>query len=73
MPAPDPIPARETDAADASPCASDAGIGELVRLVAAGDEAAFTRFYEAWYGPTLALARVISRRDEAFALDVVPE
>ena len=47
--------------------------GDLARRVAAGDEAAFASFYDAWFAPTLALARAISRRDEAFALDVVQD
>ncbi len=41
--------------------------------IAAGDEAAFTAFYEHWFAPTLALARAASRRDENFCLDVVHE
>lgn len=43
------------------------------RRIAAGDEAAFTAFYEHWFAPTLALARAASRRDEGFCLDVVHE
>jgi RNA polymerase sigma-70 factor, ECF subfamily len=50
-----------------------AGAGDLARRIAGGDEAAFASFYEAWFAPTLALARAISRRDEAFALDVVQD
>lgn len=45
----------------------------LARRVAAGDERAFVAFYEAWFAPTLALARAVSRRDEAFCLDVVQD
>ncbi|MCA8952309.1 MAG: sigma-70 family RNA polymerase sigma factor [Planctomycetes bacterium] len=45
----------------------------LSRSIAAGDEHAFTRFYETWFGPTLALARGACRRDEAFCLDVVQD
>ncbi|MCA8966061.1 MAG: sigma-70 family RNA polymerase sigma factor [Planctomycetes bacterium] len=45
----------------------------LSRRIAAGDEAAFTAFYEHWFAPTLALARAASRRDESFCLDVVHE
>jgi len=45
----------------------------VVRALAAGDEAAFATFYGAWFAPTLALARAVSRRDEAFCLDVVQD
>ncbi len=45
----------------------------VVRALAAGDEAAFATFYAAWFAPTLALARAVSRRDEAFCLDVVQD
>ncbi|MBL9078291.1 MAG: sigma-70 family RNA polymerase sigma factor [Planctomycetes bacterium] len=45
----------------------------LARRVARGDEAAFVQFYEAWFGPVCKLARVLSRRDEDFALDVVQD
>lgn len=45
----------------------------LARAVAAGDEAAFTAFYGAWFLPTLRFARGLSRRDEAFGLDVVQD
>ncbi|MCK5942730.1 MAG: sigma-70 family RNA polymerase sigma factor [Planctomycetes bacterium] len=41
--------------------------------IAAGDERAFARFYEAWFAPTLALARATSRRDEGWCLDVVQD
>lgn len=41
--------------------------------IAAGDERAYERFYEAWFAPTLALARACSRRDEAWCLDVVQD
>ncbi len=46
---------------------------ELARRIAAGDEAAFAVFYAAWFAPTLALAKAISRRDESFSLDVVQD
>lgn len=45
----------------------------LARSIAAGDEAAFTAFYEAWFPATLALARTACGRDEAFCLDVVQD
>lgn len=46
---------------------------ELARRIAAGDEVAFTQFHQTWFAPTLALAKAISRRDEAFSLDVVQD
>lgn len=52
---------------------ADVTDAELARRIAAGDEVAFTAFYHAWFPPTLALAKAISRRDEAFALDVVQD
>lgn len=45
----------------------------LSAAIARGDEAAFTAFYTAWFPATLALARAVSRRDEAFCLDVVQD
>jgi len=51
----------------------DAPVRELARRIAAGDEAAFVVFYEAWFAPTLALAKAIGRRDESFSLDVVQD
>ena len=38
-----------------------------------GDEAAFERFHAHWFDRSLALARRISGRDEAFCLDVVQD
>lgn len=34
---------------------------------------AFAQFYRAYYGPTLVLAKALSRRDEAFCLDLVQD
>lgn len=45
----------------------------LSAAIAAGDEAAFTAFYAAWFPATLALARAASRRDEGWCLDVVQD
>lgn len=45
----------------------------LSRSIAAGDEAAFTAFYDAWFAATLAIARAACGRDEAFCLDVVQD
>ncbi|MBL8755742.1 MAG: hypothetical protein JNK15_20770, partial [Planctomycetes bacterium] len=44
-----------------------------VRAIAAGCEAAFARFYTAWFPASLVLAKAVSRRDEAFCLDVVQD
>ena len=48
---------------------------EQARLhaLALGDHAALTALYEDWYPRALGLARVLTRRDEAFCLDVVQE
>jgi RNA polymerase sigma factor (sigma-70 family) len=43
----------------------------LTARIAAGDEHAFAAFYELWFDRLLAMARVMTRRDEAFCLDVV--
>lgn len=45
----------------------------LTAAIAAGDETAFGAFYDAWFDATFALARAVSRRDEAFCLDVVQD
>jgi RNA polymerase sigma factor (sigma-70 family) len=45
----------------------------LSRAIARGCEAAFAAFYAAWFAPALALAKCMSRRDEAFCLDVVQD
>lgn len=61
---------------------SDSGAGEdqarrftahLTGAIARGDVQAFAAFYEAWFDRAHALARSISRRDEAFCLDVVQD
>ena len=62
--APSAEPSRPVDAIDSA---------ALSRSIAAGDEAAFAAFYEAWFGATLALARTASGRDEEFCLDVVQD
>lgn len=41
--------------------------------IAAGDSAAFGAFYDAWFDAVYALARAVSRRDEAWCLDVVQD
>lgn len=45
----------------------------LTGRIAAGDESSFAEFYEMWFTSTLLLARAISRRDEAWCLDVVQD
>lgn len=54
-------------------CSGAADSAALSRSIAAGDEAAFVAFYDAWFPATLALARGASRRDEAFCLDIVQD
>lgn len=49
---------------------------DVVRLSAAiakGENAALDEFYRAWFDRCFAMARGITRRDEAFCLDVVQE
>ncbi len=41
--------------------------------IARGEEEPFRAFYQAWFGRVTALALAISRRDEAFALDIAQE
>lgn len=74
---------RTRPATAATPAAASASAANSPRVVApgvsatgaiaAGDEAAFTAFYTAWFAPTLVLAKAITRRDEAFCLDVVQD
>jgi RNA polymerase sigma factor (sigma-70 family) len=45
----------------------------LTAAIARGDEAAFATFYELWFERAYAKARGITKRDEAFCLDVVQE
>lgn len=53
----------------------DARGGDRDRLLALarGDHAALSALYEAWFPRALGLARALTRRDEAFCLDVVQE
>lgn len=46
---------------------------QLLEKIAAGDAAAFSAFYEAWFGAVLAWARHASRGDEHGAEDLVQE
>jgi len=45
----------------------------LVAGIRRGDEAAFARFYELWFDRSVAAVRSLTRRDEAFCLDVVQD
>ena len=57
----------------AEPAAPDATAVRLSRGIARGDHAALDEFYRAWFDRAFAAARALSRRDEAFCLDVVQE
>jgi RNA polymerase sigma-70 factor, ECF subfamily len=51
-------------------------LGDARRLtagIARGDRAALDEFYRAWFGWSYTMARTLTRRDEAFCLDVVQE
>lgn len=45
----------------------------LLDSLARGDHAALSALYDAWFPRALGLARTMTRRDEAFCLDVVQE
>lgn len=45
----------------------------LTAAIAKGDERAFAEFYERWFDRVYAKARHVTRRDEAFCLDVVQD
>lgn len=45
----------------------------LTRAVARGDRAALGRLYESWFDRAYGAARRLTRRDEAFCLDVVQD
>lgn len=47
--------------------------GQALHALARGDHAALAALYEAWFSRALGLARTMTRRDEAFCLDVVQE
>lgn len=55
----------------ASPFAPVVDSAQLSVRIAAGDEAAFARFYAHWFPSALALAKALVRADEAAALDLV--
>jgi len=45
----------------------------LTAGIARGDEAAFAAFYELWFERAVGMVRAMTRRDEAFCLDVVQD
>jgi len=51
----------------------DRAARELTAAIAAGDNEALGRFYEAWFDRAYFLVRTLTRRDEAFCLDVVQD
>lgn len=52
---------------------AEPGVVALVEGIAAGDTRALAAFYEEWFDRAFDLARVLTRRDEAFCLDVVQD
>ncbi len=49
------------------------GARRLTRAIARGDTDAFTQLHDAWFDRALAMAQRLTRRDEAFCLDVVQD
>ncbi|MEM7199726.1 MAG: sigma-70 family RNA polymerase sigma factor [Planctomycetota bacterium] len=45
----------------------------LTAAIARGDERAFARFYDLWFDRLVVLVRSLTRRDEAFCLDVAQD
>jgi RNA polymerase sigma-70 factor (ECF subfamily) len=64
-------PAAATASATAG--LDDAGWQQLCRAIRRGDERAFERFYDLWFARAQALARAVTRGDEATGLDVVQD
>ena len=62
---------REMSAPHAPP--DDETIRRLTRAIARGDPDAFAEFYERWFERAYLLSRSLTRRDEAFCLDVVQD
>lgn len=52
---------------------SDEWVAKTTAGIARGDRAALAVFYEAWFDRCYALARSLTRRDEAFCLDIVQD
>lgn len=50
-----------------------AGTASLTPAIARGDPNAMAAFYEAWFDRAFGMARSLTRRDEAFCLDVIQE
>lgn len=67
MPADVPVVSGEP----AAPSADDAAA--LTAAIARGDTDAFDAFYRAWFEPCRRIAHALTRRDEAFCLDVVQD
>lgn len=53
--------------------ASDRRTVAMIEGISRGDAAALTAFYEAWFDRAFDLTRSLTRRDEAFCLDVVQD
>lgn len=51
----------------------DAVVVRLIEGIARGDSAALTVFYDQWFDRAYDMARGLTRRDEAFCLDVVQD
>lgn len=51
----------------------DTAVVKMIEGIAAGDSAALAAFYDEWFDRTFDLARRLTRRDEAFCLDVVQD
>ncbi len=60
-------------AAATGPAGDGVATATWTAAIAAGDERAFARFYDAWFDAALALARTVARGDDALALDVVQD
>lgn len=62
-----------TDARDEHRLLSDSDALRLSRGIRRQDASAITEFYERWFDWCLAAARTLTKKDEAFALDVVQD
>lgn len=65
--------ALERPATKPSPAVEPPPSAHLTAAISKGDEAAFGAFYELWFDRVFAIARSLTRRDEAFCLDVVQD
>ncbi len=66
-------PARKPGGASSQAYAACAAEQRLLAALAKGDHAALTALYQAWFPRALGLARTMTRRGEAFCLDVVQD